>query len=343
MVYYNHQTNRPMKIRAFITHKKCEKYADCQDRFFISRDKKSIAVSDGMSQSFFPDIWAELLSKHYAENSLFTEKDIDMLAERWRGRVKEYIDKHRGEPDFSWRTESSFDEGRTAGATVCGVTFTDSGHWRGCVLGDSCIIKIKKNGTLQIYTSQQKPFDCYPDYYDSKGFKFGKGKIASFDGELEKGSVLLLVSDPFAEFIDNHKDDFMGYLKQIMSLENHNDFCKLVERWREEGMHNDDSTLCVIEPGDSSEFKVEHEDNINVLIAKEGRQGSEVDDDKKIDEIEKELVEKIVEQAPHIAKKCATILKTKKNKKKNKVINKIIKIIQNTLRGIISKFLKDKL
>ena len=52
-----------MDIRAFITHKKAETFSDCQDRFSINSDTKSVAVSDGMSQSFFQKIWAEILDR----------------------------------------------------------------------------------------------------------------------------------------------------------------------------------------------------------------------------------------------------------------------------------------
>ena len=50
-----------MDIRAFITHKEAETFSDCQDRFSINSDTKSVAVSAGMSQSFSPNIWAEHL------------------------------------------------------------------------------------------------------------------------------------------------------------------------------------------------------------------------------------------------------------------------------------------
>ena len=50
-----------MKIRAFITHKKAEHFNDCQDRFSINADTKSVALSDGMSQSWQQKIWAQLL------------------------------------------------------------------------------------------------------------------------------------------------------------------------------------------------------------------------------------------------------------------------------------------
>lgn len=58
-----------MDIRAFITHKKAETFSDCQDRFSINSDTKSVAVSDGMSQSFFQKIWAENLVDAFVDNS----------------------------------------------------------------------------------------------------------------------------------------------------------------------------------------------------------------------------------------------------------------------------------
>lgn len=52
-----------MDIRAFITHKKAETFSDCQDRFSINSDTKSVAVSDGMSQSFFKRFGRKILLK----------------------------------------------------------------------------------------------------------------------------------------------------------------------------------------------------------------------------------------------------------------------------------------
>lgn len=71
-----------MKIRAFITHKLREHYSECQDRFCINSDNHAIAVSDGMSQSVFPDYWAEILSSFYAKMDIApmkTEKNYAMI------------------------------------------------------------------------------------------------------------------------------------------------------------------------------------------------------------------------------------------------------------------------
>ena len=50
-----------MKIKAFITHKEAELFADCQDRFGINQDTKSISVSDGMGSTWQQKIWAQIL------------------------------------------------------------------------------------------------------------------------------------------------------------------------------------------------------------------------------------------------------------------------------------------
>ena len=82
-----------MKIRAYITHKPSEHYADCQDRFCVNRDNKTIAVSDGMSQSIFPEYWAEILSAHYAKTGHCSEEDRISLCADWMKRVEEYLNE----------------------------------------------------------------------------------------------------------------------------------------------------------------------------------------------------------------------------------------------------------
>lgn len=54
-----------------------------------------------------------------------------------------------------------------------------------------------------------------------------------------------------------------------MKLKGHEDFCSLVDDWRQSGLHNDDSTLCIIEPDGSMDFNIEQEDDISSLIKAE--------------------------------------------------------------------------
>lgn len=270
-----------MKIRAFITHKKAEHFQDCQDRFSVNRDTKSVAVSDGMSQSIFQKIWAEILVDAYTKSREWTpsnESDHStvktILSSIWKNRVKERLNEMQKEGRNTTRTENSLALGGSAGATIVGVRF-EGNKWNGDVLGDSCLIEVKDSKIVRFLSSQDGDgFDNHPDYYDSNPNRNGKGVPKAIDGELSSGMSLLLVSDPFSDFFMEQKknDSESQFVEEILSVKSHEDFETLVSKWRAAyGMHNDDSTLLIIEPDGSDDlnFLPEDLDKIEDLIERD--------------------------------------------------------------------------
>ena len=278
-----------MKVRAFITHKMCEQYADCQDRFCINEDNRCIALSDGMSQSIFPDYWAEILAEQYAKEGHCDDEDRKRLCSLWMQRVIKYRNEQIELGKDPWKLDNFLASHKGAGATICGVRFENATDWRGDVLGDSCIIKINtKDWIIEILTSEEKAFDSFPDFYDSFPEKIGRGTIKSFEGCISPDEIMLLVSDPFSEYFYKNKEQTEGLVEQILRLTNHEAFCKLVDEWRAKGMHNDDSTLCVIEFDGDINMNVEHQDDISILIEEEKKDEKEPSEQKNVDTI-KEL------------------------------------------------------
>lgn len=259
-----------MKIKAYITHKQCERNADCQDRFCINKENRTIAVSDGMSQSIFQEYWAELLVKYYADNGHCSEEDRRTLCDKWLQRVESYKAEQEANGRNLWRLKNCIAERSGAGATICGVQFTNATDWKGEVLGDSCIVKVDmKKWTMELLSSEEKAFDNHPDYYDSFPEKKGSGTVKHFEGKISHDDLLLLVSDPFSDFFLTHRTDCKKFIDQILLLNSHDDFCRLVDNWREQGMHNDDSTLCVIEFDNCPDFNISYQDSIEKLIDEE--------------------------------------------------------------------------
>lgn len=258
-----------MKIRAFITHKLNECYSDCQDRFSINEKSRTLAVSDGMSQSVFPDFWADILSEYYTSKGSCSEMERQSLCELWLRKVEQYKE-HEIEAgrNPSWRINNILAGHDSAGATLCGVKFENANNWNGHVLGDSCIIEIdwNLNHVVKIHTSQSKPFDCYPDFFDSSPKEKGKGEMKPFLGSIDKDHSLLLVSDPFSEFLFKNKLTSSYWLQKIKVLKSHQDFVSLVNEWRQEGLHNDDSTLCIVDFDGKDVFDITHFDDIHDLI-----------------------------------------------------------------------------
>ena len=264
-----------MNIRAFITHKQAELFADCQDRFGVNSGTKSIAVSDGMGSTWQQKIWAQLLVDNYIQSDTWNPnlESIKPLCSLWRSQVEAFIQhlKETNAPlNMVYRNERNLAEGRSAGATFVGIRFNGN-KWNGSVLGDSCLIEWNGTGA-KFHTSQDvEAFDSYPDYFDSDASKEGKGIPKDINGELAVGEYLFLVSDPFSEFLLEHskKGDIAHYVQQLLALSSHDDFEALVGDWRKEGMHNDDTTLVIVENDNSADFSTQEQDDINSYVETE--------------------------------------------------------------------------
>lgn len=266
-----------MRIRAFITHKKAEHFKDCQDRFSINADTKSVAVSDGMSQSYQQKIWADLLVNAFTENAQWEPnlESVKELAPLWTENVINFIQKLKdanAPQSLIIRNENALALKKSAGATFCGIRFNGY-NWFGHVLGDSCLIEIEKNKILNLYTSQNgKEFDNHPDYFDSNPLVDGKGTPLAIRGTLGKSTSIIIVSDPFSDFLNEQRKlgNEEGYIEQLLTINNHDEYENLVAEWRDNlNMHNDDSTLIIIEYDGNKTFDVINQDKIDVYIAEE--------------------------------------------------------------------------
>ena len=264
-----------MEIRAFITHKQAESFSDCQDRFGVGVGTKSIAVSDGMGSTWQQKIWAQLLVETFIENNdwLPNIDTIKPLCFTWKERVVSFI-QHLKEinarENIIIRNERNLAEGRSAGATFVGIRFKGK-KWQGSVLGDSCLIEW--NGKDAIFHTSQDldAFDSYPDYFDSNDQNAGKGTPKEINGELSAGKYIFLVSDPFSDFLLEHNKlgNMAIYVQQLLNVSSHEEFETLVAEWRKEGMHNDDTTLVIVESDNAEAINITYADNIAEMIEKE--------------------------------------------------------------------------
>lgn len=264
-----------MRVRGFITHKQAEHYADCQDFFSINVEKKRIAVSDGMTQSIFSARWAQNLVHAYVNDGWDGLSNLSEQQNKWLDFAKQELRKLEEQGLPTWMLENSLTMRLGAGATLCGVCF-EGFKWSGFVLGDTSIVEIDSdNHITDIYKSKPGSYDNHPDYYDSFGAIVGEPLYPS--RLLEESHKLFLVSDPFAEILYNINGEkcAQDYVRELLAVSNHEEFVQLVDRWRmEKSMHNDDSTLIIIENDGSELFNIDKmpPDNLDKLIENETKE-----------------------------------------------------------------------
>lgn len=258
-----------MDIKAFTYHKRAEKYSDCQDCFGINTQNNRIAISDGMTQSIFPQWWAKILVDAFLDNGKIPFDNILPLQNQWQEMVKTEIEKQEIEGKNPWLLRDIFEEGKGAGATICGFEWRKNG-WTCQCLGDSCLIKINKDYSIEIITSQKGQFDNHPEYLDS--FTDGRGSPITKEGDFNL-KALLLVTDPFAELFQIHQEEkefVKARYEELCKVFSQESYVQLVENWRDQyNMHNDDSTFVLLTNFDSIEVKNKLEITLDTLCLKE--------------------------------------------------------------------------
>lgn len=235
-----------MNIKAFTYHKRAEKYCDCQDCFGINTQNNRIAVSDGMSQSIFPQWWARILVDAFLETGQIPSDNLHQYQRDWQERVEKEIIRQEEEGGNPWLLRDLFADRSGAGATLCGFSWNKK-EWECQCIGDTCLIKIKKDYSIEIITSQKGPFDNHPDYLDS--FCNGRGAPIKAKGDFNLEAILI-VTDPFAELFQKYQLDnnfIKALYTELSAINTQNDYVDLVERWRGKyDMHNDDSTIVIL-------------------------------------------------------------------------------------------------
>lgn len=281
-----------MKLRGFITHKAAEYYSDCADYFRICPRTKRVAVSDGVSQSIMPAEWARILVDSFVNEEWTPGESTAILKEKWLTQAKEYANEQRKQGKNPWMLENCLVKRDGAAATFCGVVFSDERKWTASILGDSSLVEIDKDKHIvQIRSSKEGTFDNRPDFFDS--FNEDNGEIRRFKGTLDKDSIMLLVSDPFSELFQEVKGtpDEEGVVNALLAVTDIADFNATVDALRTDSqMHNDDSTLVIIEPDESDEMTILYEKTLESSLQEEEKR---LEEKRKENERKKELEEEL--------------------------------------------------
>lgn len=237
-----------VSIKGFITCKSAEQYIDCADNYAVNKSSHRFSVSDGVSKSFFPKVWSEILVTQFVEITDLKENElINVCQEEWQKRIDEIVSL----PDTKWFTKSQYNRKDPALATFVGLQFFEKEKkWSASALGDSFLFFVP-NGfkdyqkELVKLSSKTEPivFDNFPDYLTSIGDSH-KGRAKEKSGNLRNGTFYLM-TDALAEWFIKEGENAIG---KITVWKSQADFERFITQAIEENqLTNDDCAILCIE------------------------------------------------------------------------------------------------
>ncbi len=266
---------RDFQIKTFLTWASGKNANTCSDKIAINKEKQRYAVADGVSASYMPSIWAEILSETFANddttpelfNKLLEEGLLDNLSAKWKEQAEEI--EQQAEGKLAMRYERTKELYVNAASTLAGISIYDNAvHY--FVIGDSCIFLIDKSSLTVL--SEIKSVDSFtnrPDYIASDNHIDGTPIVGS--EKLPDGWIVLM-TDAVAKWFWKKQEQNPEFVIELWNISTQDEFESLIQKERDdETMDNDDVAIVMIkvENGESDseidqEASEEHESQLAV-------------------------------------------------------------------------------
>ena len=289
-------------IKGFITCKSAEQYIDCADNYAVNKNSHRFSVSDGVSKSFFPKVWSEILVSQFVERTDLKESElIKVCQDEWQKRIDEIVRL----PETKWFTKSQYNRKDQALATFVGLQFLEKEKkWSASALGDSFLFFVPKGykdyqKDLVRLSSKVDPivFDNFPDYLTSIG-ESHKGRAKEKGGNLRNGTFYLM-TDALAEWFIKEEENAIGKITVWKSQEDFERF--IAQAIDENQLTNDDCAILCIELSESDRNGIKYEKiqvtDLNDLINDQEAEKGKIGQKKLTEEILKQEKEGEIQQA----------------------------------------------
>ena len=252
-----------ISVCGFCYHKPSETFEDCADKIAFSLDNEiaKFAISDGVTVSWYPETWANILVNQYVSvkglsfNLNNTEVDDTLLfcQNKWLDEIA----TNDGESNQPWWVENINNKKSSGSATFTGITFMyedDLLKWNAISIGDSFLYILSNDGTLRGKIPKNDEFNNTPNYLDSRGKH--KGIPITEIGNVESGYYILM-TDALAEWFSLSP---INKLPKVLSWETYETFRESIDLLRQNKEIKIDDTAFIIinvkEPGTNNKVIV---------------------------------------------------------------------------------------
>ena len=240
-----------MQINSFITHKRGANVNSIQDSIAMDVEKGRFALSDGVSDSVLPEIWADILTHAYISVDDIRQFPPEGLQELFLSQKDTYVSTLDKEQRYIQKLIEK--HWQTAAATFVGIELCeDVLSWQ--VIGVSCLFIMADGELLQCISSNEPytnddghliiKFDDYPHQIRSDGSLHGEW--INGNRPFKKGYILMM-SDAMSAWFVRQLNQGNSPLDQLNAITDNNDFESFVEeQCRQGSLESDDESVIII-------------------------------------------------------------------------------------------------
>jgi hypothetical protein len=268
-------------IKNFVVHvnsslpKVNENPIDCQDSTAIDIVKQRFCISDGATQSFYPNLWSRILCEEYCSfaediNRANWREWLAIAQQRWHQSILDKREALHYERKVSWiECSNAIALKKPAFATFLGLTLRDE-YIRGIAIGDSFALDIELADQTDLDSTANLPYihRIIPGLWNPSFSNRTEG-LSSYQTESpwypeffeipirpnKKASWIFMMTDALAAYTLNAEKNGNSILPRLTRLATPDEFKELVDKLRDDGLANDDTTLVTIQLGEASLLK----------------------------------------------------------------------------------------
>lgn len=244
-----------MNIKILQLHKRDSiEYKYIQDKYAVNLKNKTLALSDGTTQSFKSEIWADLITTHFVENPNF---DVSQLILIFKNCVNNYK-----VVDFQFSTnpaKASLEKDKQlkgGTATFIGVKFLDENTIDVISIGDSNLFILSKNNQLDSFPfSELELLDKNNFFLNSEQLLQDKIEESCFFKKtikIQEGQKIILATDALSRLI-LQKPNAIYDLILLNNFNSFHEFC--LEHWKSKELQEDDISAIIIDIGGNNKIE----------------------------------------------------------------------------------------
>jgi hypothetical protein len=241
-----------IQVKAFQTPKNGSTSQECQDAVAWNEQTRNFAIADGVSDSAFQSLWADLLVNSFVAQAGSTPEFSKAWLTTWLQNEQSQWNSQVNWDTVPWHGRLKAEQ-TGAQATFLGIRLLPESHsWVGIAIGDCNLFHFSKDGTFKesIPNKRAADFSNATQAFSSiSQDQEHVQKTKRIQGTYEPGETLVLATDAMARWMLERLEENQNPLDEIPTSNAPGVFDQWVNTLRQAGkMKDDDTSVLVIQP-----------------------------------------------------------------------------------------------